>query len=210
MAISVTCHSCGREYSVKDEAAGKKFKCKDCGEVVDVPGASGSDSVEDDLGGPYDPYADGLDAGGAPPPVAARRPNRKRGGSKAAAGDRLKLPAIFMIIVVCLSFVYNFLNLAANLLGFGQDNPFMAQQQQLDPSAQLAFAIAWFVFCLVANSLVLIGSISMLRVGSYGLAMTAAIVSVIPCASPCCIFGIPFGIWALVVLNDDAVKAGFR
>lgn len=36
MAISFSC-SCGREYNVGDSAAGKKTKCKDCGEVITVP-----------------------------------------------------------------------------------------------------------------------------------------------------------------------------
>lgn len=37
MAISTACESCGRDYKVKEELAGKRFKCKDCGEVVTVP-----------------------------------------------------------------------------------------------------------------------------------------------------------------------------
>jgi hypothetical protein len=45
---------------------------------------------------------------------------------------------------------------------------------------------------------------------SYGLAMTASIVAMIPCISPCCILGLPFGIWALVILNRPEVKAAFR
>ncbi|MEZ6056589.1 MAG: hypothetical protein R3C01_07780 [Planctomycetaceae bacterium] len=40
MPISCACGDCGREYNVADEAAGRQFKCKDCGSVVSVPGAS--------------------------------------------------------------------------------------------------------------------------------------------------------------------------
>lgn len=36
MAIRVTC-SCGRELNVKDELAGKKGKCPQCGRVIQVP-----------------------------------------------------------------------------------------------------------------------------------------------------------------------------
>ena len=36
MPISVGCPECGRGYNVKDELAGKKFKCKDCGALVAV------------------------------------------------------------------------------------------------------------------------------------------------------------------------------
>jgi hypothetical protein len=31
----------------------------------------------------------------------------------------------------------------------------------------------------------------------------------IPCISPCCLLGLPIGIWALVVLLKPEVKAAF-
>ena len=43
-----------------------------------------------------------------------------------------------------------------------------------------------------------------------GVAVAAAIVSMIPCLSPLIVVGIPFGIWSLVVLNDSAVKEAFE
>jgi hypothetical protein len=52
--------------------------------------------------------------------------------------------------------------------------------------------------------------VKMKRLESYGLAMTAAIIVMVPYVSPCCILGLPFGIWALVVLCDSSVKAAFR
>jgi len=58
--------------------------------------------------------------------------------------------------------------------------------------------------------LVFIGAMKMKNLENYSLAMAAAIVAVIPCISPCCLLGLPFGIWALVVLNDSSVKAAFR
>jgi DNA-directed RNA polymerase subunit RPC12/RpoP len=35
--IEFSCHSCGKEFSVKDELAGKKGKCAACGEAIVVP-----------------------------------------------------------------------------------------------------------------------------------------------------------------------------
>ena len=40
--------------------------------------------------------------------------------------------------------------------------------------------------------------------------VTASILAVIPCLSPCFILGIPFGIWALVVINQADVKEAFH
>ncbi|MEZ6064534.1 MAG: hypothetical protein R3B90_02240 [Planctomycetaceae bacterium] len=37
MPISVSCDVCGRDYRIADEKAGTKFRCKECGETVEVP-----------------------------------------------------------------------------------------------------------------------------------------------------------------------------
>ncbi len=37
MSIKVSCDSCGKELKVRDEAAGKRVKCPDCGSVVQIP-----------------------------------------------------------------------------------------------------------------------------------------------------------------------------
>ena len=37
MPIATSCADCGRSYTIKDELAGKKIKCKDCGAVIAVP-----------------------------------------------------------------------------------------------------------------------------------------------------------------------------
>ena len=46
MPIDVSCHSCGKPYRLKDELAGKKFRCKACGEITtadpaDAPSTAG-------------------------------------------------------------------------------------------------------------------------------------------------------------------------
>jgi hypothetical protein len=38
--------------------------------------------------------------------------------------------------------------------------------------------------------------------------MVASVVAMLPCQC-CCLFGLPFGIWALVVLNKPEVKSHF-
>jgi hypothetical protein len=63
---------------------------------------------------------------------------------------------------------------------------------------------------LFLSALVLIGAIKMLSLRNYVLSVAAAIVALVPCATPCCVLTLPFGIWALVVLNRPDVKANFR
>jgi hypothetical protein len=49
----------------------------------------------------------------------------------------------------------------------------------------------------------------MKQLKNYGLAMTGSIIAMLPC-SVCCLLGLPFGIWSLVVLNNPEVKEAFR
>src|SRR2546426_119959 len=37
MAIKFACTRCGRQYDVGDDLAGKRVKCKECGEIVSIP-----------------------------------------------------------------------------------------------------------------------------------------------------------------------------
>ena len=214
MPIPVSCPSCGKEYNVKDAAAGKKFKCKDCEAVVDVPAAGGGQA--DEYGDPFgdaDPFGD-LDFGqpeAAGAPVPRRRSSGKR-RSSSGAGDRTKLPAIFLYVVCVLSIGYSLLSIVAQLAGLEPPGGgFANQQQQMgEEIGRIIGFVLLFVF-LLRDGFIIFAAWQMQSLGSYGIAMTGAILSVIPClGSPCCILGIPFGIWALVVLNDDAVKAAFR
>jgi hypothetical protein len=60
------------------------------------------------------------------------------------------------------------------------------------------------------GGLTIYGATKMRKLQSYGLALTACILAIIPCqAGSCCIVGIVFGIWGIVVLNDPDVKACF-
>src|SRR5215471_4283904 len=62
MSISVTCPNCETTLRVKDEAAGKKVRCKECQKVISVPAADG--------GG-------GADWDGLPEPPPPPRPRRR-------------------------------------------------------------------------------------------------------------------------------------
>lgn len=92
MSISVACPNCGRQYNVKDDAAGKTFKCKDCDAHVEVPAGGGDEFGGDEYGEAYDPYGADADGGGMPAPVKRRS---SAGAGSSAAAERTKLPAIF-------------------------------------------------------------------------------------------------------------------
>lgn len=66
-----------------------------------------------------------------------------------------------------------------------------------------------FIGILVA-AFIIYAAIKMKDLTQWGLAVVASILAMIPCISPCCIIGLPIGIWSLVVLMRPEVKAAFH
>jgi hypothetical protein len=61
------------------------------------------------------------------------------------------------------------------------------------------------LYCLLLAS----GAFSMMRQGSYMWAMTVCILSVVPILGPCYFFGVPIGIWGILVLRRVDVRDSF-
>ena len=75
---------------------------------------------------------------------------------------------------------------------------------------QGGIGILFGIIAICVSGFVIFGAMKMKKLESYGLAMGASIVAMIPCISPCCVLGLPIGIWALVVLMKPEVKAAFK
>jgi hypothetical protein len=63
---------------------------------------------------------------------------------------------------------------------------------------------------LIVGAVILLGAMKMKKLEGYGFAMAATIMAMVPCISPCCLLGLPIGIWSLVVLMNADVKAAFH
>jgi hypothetical protein len=62
---------------------------------------------------------------------------------------------------------------------------------------------------LAACAFIAFGALMMRRGKCYRLSMAAAIIACIPALSPWIYIGIPFGIWAVIVLRRPSVRAAF-
>jgi hypothetical protein len=71
-------------------------------------------------------------------------------------------------------------------------------------------AVVSSVIGILVSGLILFGGLKMKKLESYGLAMAVSIIAMIPCFSPCCVIGLPIGIWAVVVLSKPEVKSAFH
>jgi len=134
--------------------------------------------------------------------------------------SRIKTPALCLIICTILSLVMMVGAIGASVIrittGIEPVPPPPSSFRHLsaqDPDYVRMKGVINLVSCTVIFSLqclVLFGAIQMYRLKSYGFAMTANILCLIPCISPCCIIGIPFGIWGLTALSSQNAKSFFR
>jgi hypothetical protein len=143
---------------------------------------------------------------GAPPTLSSPMPVS---GSNAA--DLVTGPAIALIVVAVLGFLAQ----AAGLLWILLFSAAAASRMQGQPQwanmlTSGPLAIANVIVGILINGIILFGGIKMRKLENYGLAMAASIIAMIPCNWPCCIIGLPIGIWALVVLSKPEVKNAFR
>jgi hypothetical protein len=129
-----------------------------------------------------------------------------------SAQDALNVPSILLMILAGLMILNALWGLIS---GGGRITPEQMGQipaQYRDMVGQIqGVGRPLSVLMLVLNGIVLYGALQMRQLKSFGLAMAAAIIAMIPCAtSCCCILGLPVGIWALVTLNKPEVKSAFR
>jgi hypothetical protein len=121
-----------------------------------------------------------------------------------SAGNPLLAPAIFLLVLASLFLLATTATLPRQIV----------RLSKIDPSvpngvAELIGGIVGTALFPLTNLAVILGAISMLRLKNYRNARLAAIVSIFPFCSPCILLGIPFGIWAFIVLNRPEVKARF-
>jgi serine/threonine protein kinase len=73
---------------------------------------------------------------------------------------------------------------------------------------ELAMCNVWLLLTLGVAPLLMLGAVRMLRLRSYEKAVATAVLAMVPW-SPAWLLGLPFGIWGLVVLRRQEVRAAF-
>jgi hypothetical protein len=134
---------------------------------------------------PINPYA-------APDPVA-------RTSSIAEVRDRLRVPAIFLIVLSALSLLF--------YLDSSTFHVMEGMNGKGEASLVLARGTGVLLLCNLAT---LIGSVEMLRMRSYRKAVIGASIACVPVCTTCILLGVPFGIWALVILRQSETIAAFQ
>ena len=198
MPFEFRCSQCGKLLRTGDDTAGRQAQCPECGALTQVP-----TTVHE----PIQAVPDGSFTA-----ATSDNPYQAPGAYAVVAPlDRVSTPATALIVLSILGIggqLFGILVALVNMfMGVGR---FPQAQDVPELVIEPAMAIGFGGLGLALSALVLVGALNMKRLESYSLAMAGAIVSVIPCLAPCCVFSLPFGIWALVVLSDPRVRAAFR
>jgi hypothetical protein len=167
---------------------------------------------------PLAQYADFASQFATQPPVMPSGPagaaavNGPAADARARALSLVNGPAIALIATAILGMVMNGIGIVVHLMGRG----FVPPMYEMNPDVLRVIQIfngpmglVVRIIPLAIGLFVLFGALKMQQLRSRGLAMTATIVAMIPCFSPCCLLGLPFGIWALIVLSKPEVQSQF-
>jgi hypothetical protein len=177
---------------------------------------------------PLSAFAEFSEALGVPPPapVLTAQPGGTvlpGGEAREAAVRAVKGPAIALIIIASLACVFASWGMISTAF-FHPDTEYFSRmlQQYQDPAVREfmqrvmrmsagPIGIASAGLHLAVSVVILLGALRMLNLQNYQWAFVASILAMVPCVTPacCCILGLPFGIWALVVLNRPEVKSQF-
>ena len=159
-------------------------------------------------------FANAFGVGTAGTIASIAPPTMQSGDGRESALQAVKGPAIALIIIASLGAAYYvFSGIFAMFIGgamFHQEMPpdLPPQMRTLIEGVQGPLAGMFNLLIAAVNGFVIFGAVKMLRLQSYGLAMAASIVAMLPCQC-CCLVGLPLGIWALVVMNKPEVKSQF-
>ncbi|HVS03200.1 MAG TPA: hypothetical protein VMT16_10565 [Thermoanaerobaculia bacterium] len=121
-------------------------------------------------------------------------------------------PAIGLIVTAVVGILFAIIGLIMNLFGLGTAGlgGFGGEDygQYMNYMSGGLGVMSSLIGLVIGGFLIWVGmQMRMLR--QWTAALIGSILAMIPCISPCCLIGLPIGIWSLIVLNKPEVKAAF-
>src|SRR5262245_43493505 len=218
----VSCPACAKHLRVPDALLNRTVKCPSCGQaftatvrpivedaVIDEPPRrTESEAFTEQRRGAEDqdeprPHRRQSDSDlDDDEDYDDRRPRRRRRRRFAAAESMVMGPAIALLVIGGLGLLVGILYIFIAVVGIGvaagrNDAGFVAGR-----FVSAILALVWGVVVTMSRS-------KLKSLQRYGSVMTGVIFAMLPC-NPVCVVGLPIGIWALVVMNNQDVKDAFR
>lgn len=238
MSIDFPCSNCHQTVRVPDGTEGKKTKCPKCQQVQVIPDKNtfGSspppaspppseqspkqESLWDDLTpestpapAASNPFGDAPDPFGPPSSNPYSSPSHSSSyaqgpASRADARSKLMGPAIGVLLCNAMGLLLLGVWAIATIIEI-QDGGELNDTPEIVGAAIALFIMFGLPFLL--SVLCIVAMIRAFYVRNYALVMTGFILALTPFGGGCgCFIGMFFGIWGIVMMNDDSVKAAFR
>lgn len=136
--------------------------------------------------------------------------------NKQVAKQKLQAPAIGLMVVGIIGLLAMLIWLVFTIIGIQAQGgivppPNMPAEQKAGFYAGAYGVIGMMALNGICQTLIIYGAVCMLGARSRTVAVVACVAAMVPClSSSCIIFGIPFGIWGVVVMNDPIVSDGMK
>lgn len=129
----------------------------------------------------------------------------------ADARNKVSAPATALIVtaIVAISILMLALIFSIWLLVSGVANQ-LREPVGMTKETQVTVRIILNIVMQAFNIVVLFGALGMKNLRNLNLARTACVLAIAPCIGPCCLLGMPIGIWGLVTLSDPNVQKAFE
>ncbi len=133
------------------------------------------------------------------------------------AADKVKAPAIALMVTAGLGIVMIFFGIVMRFLGMAGDTSQLEGMEGMEPliavlevTSSMSYMVVTSTIGLCVAGLIIFAAMKMMKLEMWGLCLGVSIAAAIPCISPCCCVGLPIGIWAVIVLLNDDVKQAFH
>jgi len=127
------------------------------------------------------------------------------------ASRQVSGPATGLLVTGIIGAFFAGVGLIASIVGMGIA-PFIREEipERYAEFWEGSVGAAGSIVEIVVAAFIIYAALKMKELRQWELSLAASIVAMIPCISPCCILGLPIGIWALVVLLRPEIKDAFR
>lgn len=127
---------------------------------------------------------------------------------------QVSAPSIGLLVTGIIGGVFSVIGLFMSFLGTSISSLMADRIDEFDDRYvelyEGAAGIASSLIGILVAALIIYAALKMKELTQYGLCMAASILAMIPCISPCCVIGLPIGIWCLIVLTKPEVKTAFH
>jgi hypothetical protein len=136
-------------------------------------------------------------------PVPAALNNKPR--------DQVSGPAVGLLVTGIIGAVFSLVGFISLAVGTSLNHFWIEEfPEYVEKFYERSFALGSSLLEVLIAAFIVYAALKMKELQQWGFAVAASILAMLPCISPCCVIGLPIGIWALVVLMRPEVKSAFH